>query len=253
MLVGLSTYKESVELVQSSPSFHQNPLHKQHPLVKLEKIYNGRYYCDLCKKAGSGWVFSCTECGFDTHPKCCFQDVPDIMRSFSDESLVSSLHEHKLSRYANIDKGIYTCSICVSEGSGYVYSCLDCDFFSHPKCCIPEVVSSITEKVAESKNEDIIEELVEDIKGVSVTDDYRGSMVTSRESIVANKRSSVSYELSDLRSRRMSDNAAGIDLTKKETYLDENTFQQVFRMTKEMFSALPKWKRDMKKKEAGLF
>jgi len=46
---------------------------------------------------------------------------------------------------------------------------------------------------------------------------------------------------------------AGIDPTCKEAYLDDVTFNTVFGMTSAAFGALPKWKRDAKKKEVGLF
>jgi hypothetical protein len=46
---------------------------------------------------------------------------------------------------------------------------------------------------------------------------------------------------------------AGIDVTRREEYLDAATFQSVFGVDKTAFAAMPKWKRDAKKKEVGLF
>ena len=46
---------------------------------------------------------------------------------------------------------------------------------------------------------------------------------------------------------------AGIDHSKKEEYLDDSSFVSVLGLTKDAFRALPKWKRDAKKKELGLF
>lgn len=46
---------------------------------------------------------------------------------------------------------------------------------------------------------------------------------------------------------------AGVDPSKKEEYLTEAVFQEKFGMDKAAFSAQPKWKRDAKKKELGLF
>jgi len=46
---------------------------------------------------------------------------------------------------------------------------------------------------------------------------------------------------------------AGVDPTRKEEYLDAATFAKLFAMDKAAFLALPKWKRDAKKKELGLF
>jgi len=45
----------------------------------------------------------------------------------------------------------------------------------------------------------------------------------------------------------------GMDLTMKENYLDAATFQAKFGCTKAQFDAQPKWKRDAKKKELGIF
>jgi advillin len=45
----------------------------------------------------------------------------------------------------------------------------------------------------------------------------------------------------------------GVDVDRKELYLADDVFQDVFKMNKDGFKALPKWKRDAKKKEVGLF
>lgn len=50
-----------------------------------------------------------------------------------------------------------------------------------------------------------------------------------------------------------SPDVGGIDASKKEEYLDDQTFQSVFGMDKQTFAALPKWKRDDAKKKNGLF
>jgi len=44
-----------------------------------------------------------------------------------------------------------------------------------------------------------------------------------------------------------------VDKTRKEDYLDDATFLQLFGVNKDGFAAMPKWKRDSKKKELGLF
>ena len=46
---------------------------------------------------------------------------------------------------------------------------------------------------------------------------------------------------------------AGIDFSEKETLLNEESFRAVFGMPFEEFSAMGRWKRDLKKKEKGLF
>jgi hypothetical protein len=45
----------------------------------------------------------------------------------------------------------------------------------------------------------------------------------------------------------------GIDLSRKEEYLDNSSFIGVFGMEREIFASLPKWKRDDLKKKQGLF
>lgn len=44
-----------------------------------------------------------------------------------------------------------------------------------------------------------------------------------------------------------------VDKTRKEVYLSDEEFQQVFKVAREDFSALPKWKQSTLKKKAGLF
>jgi hypothetical protein len=44
-----------------------------------------------------------------------------------------------------------------------------------------------------------------------------------------------------------------VDPTKKEEYLEDAIFSQLFGVTKDAFRAQPKWKRDAKKKDLGLF
>jgi hypothetical protein len=45
----------------------------------------------------------------------------------------------------------------------------------------------------------------------------------------------------------------GVDAGSREKYLSDEAFDAVFGMSKSAFEALPKWKRDGKKKEHGLF
>ena len=45
----------------------------------------------------------------------------------------------------------------------------------------------------------------------------------------------------------------GMDVSHKENYLDDVTFRENFGMERVAFAALPKWKRDEKKKAVGLF
>ncbi|DAZ92737.1 TPA: hypothetical protein N0F65_002902 [Lagenidium giganteum] len=45
----------------------------------------------------------------------------------------------------------------------------------------------------------------------------------------------------------------GIDLTARESYLSDAEFQEVFKMSKSEYAALPKWRQQAKKKETNLF
>ena len=45
-----------------------------HPLVKTPSVYRGNYSCDICDGGGSGWVYHCDECSFDSHPACACPD-----------------------------------------------------------------------------------------------------------------------------------------------------------------------------------
>lgn len=46
---------------------------------------------------------------------------------------------------------------------------------------------------------------------------------------------------------------AGVDPTRKEEYLDDSEFLELFGVDKVSFAALPKWKKDTQKKKLGLF
>jgi len=48
-------------------------------------------------------------------------------------------------------------------------------------------------------------------------------------------------------------NVPGMDFANRELYLDDETFKAKLGMDKAAFAALPKWKRDAKKKELGIF
>lgn len=45
----------------------------------------------------------------------------------------------------------------------------------------------------------------------------------------------------------------GVDSARKQDYLNDADFAEVFKMTKAEFEALPKWKQQAQKKNAGLF
>jgi len=45
----------------------------------------------------------------------------------------------------------------------------------------------------------------------------------------------------------------GVEWSRRESYLDDNEFQEVFKMNRQDFNKLAQWKRDEKKKAVGLF
>lgn len=57
------------------------------------------------------------------------------------------------------------------------------------------------------------------------------------------------YSLADIRQRKVN----GIDKNNREQYLSPEEFQQTFKMSKEDFSKLPKWKRENMKRDLHLF
>lgn len=57
------------------------------------------------------------------------------------------------------------------------------------------------------------------------------------------------YSLTDIRQRKVE----GIDKNNREQYLSPEDFEATFKMTKEAFSKLPKWKRDGMKRDLHLF
>lgn len=46
---------------------------------------------------------------------------------------------------------------------------------------------------------------------------------------------------------------AGVDASRKEDYLDDVTFKNLFDVDRASFAKLPKWKKDEAKKKLGLF
>ena len=49
------------------------------------------------------------------------------------------------------------------------------------------------------------------------------------------------------------DGSSGIDMERKESYLSAGEFVEVFGMERNVFDAMPLWKRQAAKKKAGLF
>jgi tetratricopeptide (TPR) repeat protein len=69
ILESIDTFFHICTVADTLPSEISHKDH-EHVLSKLPSVYKGFYNCDLCKKQGNGWVYSCVDCGFDTHPHC---------------------------------------------------------------------------------------------------------------------------------------------------------------------------------------
>ena len=47
----------------------------EHELTKTRCAYeDGRYKCDICFKDGQGWVYVCSDCSFDAHLLCAWNN-----------------------------------------------------------------------------------------------------------------------------------------------------------------------------------
>lgn len=71
----------------------------------------------------------------------------------------------------------------------------------------------------------------------------------SNNNLIPNSWDGKYYTLTDIRQRKVE----GIDKNNREQYLSPEDFEQTFKMTKEAFSKLPKWKRDNMKRDQHLF
>ena len=64
-------------------------------------------------------------------------------------SCTTKLHKCALSKKQS-SGAPWTCSICEFEGRGPLYSCVECNFFAHPSCCLPR--DKATEAVRSTTN-----------------------------------------------------------------------------------------------------
>ena len=46
--------------------------HHTHLLMKTPSVPSGYYCCDVCGGGGQGWLFHCSVCRYEAHPKCVF-------------------------------------------------------------------------------------------------------------------------------------------------------------------------------------
>lgn len=77
-------------------------------------------------------------------------------------------------------------------------------------------------------------------------------VMASKQVQAGGERETPQLSVKDLRRRSIAA-VINFDVAHKEQYLTEAQFTQLFGMTKAQFEHLPKWKRETKKKELGLF
>jgi len=94
------------------------------------------------------------------------------------------------------------------------------------------------DKFAEGKTfEELMKEVGQENAGISLLEDEYNKYVSF-------------YTLEELQRTVPPE---GVDPTKKEMYLSDEDFQEVFGMTKEQYETYPEWKRLNMRKERGLF
>ncbi|PWA60136.1 zinc finger, PHD-type, DC1, Zinc finger, RING/FYVE/PHD-type [Artemisia annua] len=116
-----------------------HPLHPDHPisLFPVATHASGSFQCDLCQKTGTGFCFSCAECGFDLHVHCAIP-FPNGIKLKSHPA--HALHYLSKSPYG-ADRSC-SCDVCgtnCDENTG-VYHC-QCKYDAHVECVnLPETV-----------------------------------------------------------------------------------------------------------------
>ncbi|KAK9065757.1 hypothetical protein SSX86_015158 [Deinandra increscens subsp. villosa] len=103
---------------------------------------------------------------------------------------------------------------------------------------VPEIETS--EPIPETETSEPVPETNEDDSSVKETDeDEKGDTQST-------------YTYDQLKSKS-TDPVTGIDFKKRETYLSPEEFEEIFKMTKEKFYGLPRWRQDQIKKKVDLF
>jgi Villin headpiece domain len=69
----------------------------------------------------------------------------------------------------------------------------------------------------------------------------------------AERLATVAQDVLDIEALKNMKGSNGIDPALKEKYLSDEQFKEAFGMDKAAFAAMPLWRRQQKKKDAGLF
>ncbi|XP_038723168.1 uncharacterized protein LOC120015042 [Tripterygium wilfordii] len=117
------------------PSQIKHPLHRKHGLVLLPNSpYRGRYGCDFCGIGSENYVYHCSTCQFDLHPKCAM-----LHRCF----IQPESQNHRFTRLSRSDP--FTCNFCGIYTDRWIpiefvdrdrspSSCTECHIVVHRKC-----------------------------------------------------------------------------------------------------------------------
>ncbi|XWS59111.1 hypothetical protein CRYUN_Cryun08bG0094200 [Craigia yunnanensis] len=100
-----------------------------------------------------------------------------------------------------------------------------------------------SQEVAEAKETDVVSE-------TNGEDSEPKQEIEQDENGSGSTQSTFSYDQLKAKSENP---VTGIDFKRREAYLSDEEFQTVFRMAKEAFYKLPKWKQDIQKKKVDLF
>ncbi|KAK1424921.1 hypothetical protein QVD17_20262 [Tagetes erecta] len=101
-----------------------------HNLVMHQMPEGVQVTCSCCNSSGTGTVYVCWQCNFFVHAQC-FKAT----RSLKHPS--HPLHPLTLVPYPTYPSNSFYCNSCQSIGTGFSYSCADCEFDLHVQCACP--------------------------------------------------------------------------------------------------------------------
>lgn len=113
-------------------------LHGEHDLelCTSSSVYDGKAWCDLCRKRIRGFVYHCEICQFDLDVVCSLQ-LPRTSKPGDQEQKINHFsHEHPLILGEEEEKDvIVTCAACGDDcSSSRIYGCEECEYFLHESC-----------------------------------------------------------------------------------------------------------------------
>jgi len=118
------------------------PLHP-HQLQLKDKVYSGRYQCNVCRFTKPGKVYHCEACQFDLCPACslvlhAIEELPQATKS--------PYHPHGLKFHQYAPQERRTCSLCRTNGHTEGFVCAErCVFFECVACVVTALRFELTE------------------------------------------------------------------------------------------------------------